>query len=84
MVEWVFEYLISVGFETHETLQLPFQMKIDRDWKLKECEKILLRFLMECVYITNWTKIKDFLYWINITIAFTQIGCFSCKQKTLF
>lgn len=39
MVEWVFEYLISVGFETHGTFQLPFQMKIDQGWKSKEIWK---------------------------------------------
>ena len=95
MVEWVFEYLISVGFETHGTLQLPFQMKIDQGWKSKEMWKNTFKISYEkiCILlielessISSISKsIQDLKNcWISITTVFTQIEHFSFKQKLYF
>lgn len=81
------EYLISVGFETHGTLQLPFQIKIDQGWKSKKIWKGTFKISYEkmCILLTELESsissisenIQDLKNcWISIIIVFTKIEHF--------
>lgn len=87
----MFAYLISISFETHGTLQVCFQMKIDQGLKSKEIWKtlnisyentsILLMELESSISsITESTRnLKN--CWISITIVFRQIEHFLIQTK---